>query len=239
MRREQLKGISMTRLLMVLLCLFPWIAHARSIALVTASIGSEYYRVTLPGTLSKEAYCKKHGYDFICIKEALDPTRPLPWQKILAIKDVLSKYDWVFWADADAIIMNKDVTLESFIDAHENASFILTYDYYSNCVNTGHFLLKNCEWSFAFLDEVYSRTEFINHSYWEQGAVIQILKEAKNTEPYVKVLHQRTMNSFPPEASGHTEDSRYQSGDFIVHFAGVRSLSFLDTLMRKYSALQQ
>jgi len=75
-------------------------------AMVTCSDGSS----TIPGRSfegvmemvapNKKAYVKKHGYDFIDASYLLDPSRPPSWSKILAVKEQISKYDWVFWNDA-------------------------------------------------------------------------------------------------------------------------------------------
>jgi mannan polymerase II complex MNN10 subunit len=75
-------------------------------AMVTCSDGSS----TIPGRSfegvmemvapNKKAYVKRHGYDFIDASSLLDTTRPPSWSKILAVKEQLSHYDWVFWNDA-------------------------------------------------------------------------------------------------------------------------------------------
>lgn len=51
-------------------------------------------------TPNKKAYVAKHGYEFIDASVLLDPIRPPSWSKVLAVKEHLPKYDWVFWNDA-------------------------------------------------------------------------------------------------------------------------------------------
>ena len=82
---------------------FPALLFCKNIAIVTVVIGPSYYEATLPGVLSKQKYCALHGYDFICIRETIDPSRQHAWQKIKAIQQTLENYDWVFWSDADSI----------------------------------------------------------------------------------------------------------------------------------------
>lgn len=75
-------------------------------AMVTCSDGS----ARIPGrsfegvmelvTPNKKAYVAKHGYEFIDASDLLDPIRPPSWSKVLAVKEHLPKYDWVFWNDA-------------------------------------------------------------------------------------------------------------------------------------------
>ncbi len=83
-------------------------AAASDIALITLSVGDNYSKSVAFGIASKEEYCSLHGYDFILCTEYLDPSRPIAWSKIKLLEKVLNtnKYKWVFWSDADSIIMN-------------------------------------------------------------------------------------------------------------------------------------
>lgn len=62
-----------------------------------------------------EAYCKRHGYTMILANNVLDPSRPPAWSKIRAVQQQLPKFDYVVYIDMDVVIMNPDVTIESFI----------------------------------------------------------------------------------------------------------------------------
>lgn len=89
-------------------------------AMVTFSDGS----TTIPGrsfeglmelvTPNKKSYVARHGYDFIDASDMLDKDRPPSWSKILAVKQQLPHYDWVFWNDAVCIISYR----KSPCDAH-------------------------------------------------------------------------------------------------------------------------
>lgn len=105
----------------LIFCLFITAYLAASeIAVVTLAVGEAYQDAVQLGIENKKAYCEKHGYDFFCGTEILDPERPIPWSKILFIKEILknSSYRWIFWTDADSLIMNFDIPLESLIDDH-------------------------------------------------------------------------------------------------------------------------
>jgi len=45
------------------------------IAMITMCIGAEYQKKWESAARSKEIYCKMHGYDFLFIKETMDPGR--------------------------------------------------------------------------------------------------------------------------------------------------------------------
>jgi len=161
---------------------------------------------------NKKAYAKKHGYDIYLHHEKLDLTRPAAWSKILAIERHLDDYEWIFWSDADSLIMNDDIKLESIID--NNYNFIITQEANKKNLNTGSFLIRNCEWSKQLLKDIYSQVQFINVSgFWEQAALAHLLKTKKELNKHIKVMHQRVMNSHITEPRGE-----FQPGDFVIHF---------------------
>lgn len=202
---------------------------ASDIALVSMAIGKEFKETVKSGLENKKQYCKEHGYDFICGEESLDPSRPLVWSKILLIQQVLEnpKYRWVFWSDADSLIMNTAVCLEDFID--ENYNLILTKS--DNSYNFGQFFLQNTDWSKNFLGDVYSHTECINHIKSENMAMTTEIESNADLKNHTKVLPARLMNS----TICNTLKYGYKKGDFIIHFAGCHDP--LGKLMNDYSKL--
>lgn len=217
--------------------------HAVQIAVVTMAIGKDYEKLVAPGLENKRLYCKKQGYDFICCTERLDPSRPIPWSKIKLLETVLDtkKYDWVFWTDADSVVTNFKIKLESLID--DNFDFILTRDFQN--LNSGQFFLKNSDWSKNFLKTVYAHEEFINHMWWEQAAVIYEYDHNESVRRKTKVHPQRSFNSFSKEVmgswfKGDIDAVYYQPGDFIIHFAGIgtdRLQELLITYSNKYQEI--
>jgi hypothetical protein len=185
------------------------------IVVVTMTIGERYKGVVAAGIENKMSYCKMHGYDFINCGESLDNSRPVPWTKVLLILDVMKnkQYKWIFWTDADSLIMNKNKKLEEFID--DGYELIITKDL--NAINSGQFFIKNSEWSNEFLHKVYSHEEFINHHWWEQMGVITELQDANNLM-HVKIMPQRTFNSYQ---GFNNLEVDYHPGDFIIHFPGT------------------
>lgn len=204
---------------------------AGDIAVVTMAIGKEYKDMVKPGLENKKQYCEQHGYDFICGEELLDPTRPIAWTKILLVQKALDnpKYKWVFWTDADALVMNLAIPLEDLID--EDYNFILTKDF--NTYNSGHFFIKNTKWSKNFLTKIYNHTECINHDIWENMAIIKEINENEDVKKNTKILPARLMNSYVHDSL----KNGYHKGDFIIHFAGIHERDRLIQLMSDYSKL--
>ncbi len=209
-------------------------AHASQIALVSLASGQEYRESVKLGLQNKQEYCAQHGHDFICGEKSLDTSRSIAWSKLLLILNVMEndKYKWIFWTDADALIMNTGLFIEDLID--ENYNLIINNDF--NGFNSGHFLIKNCEWSRRFLREAYTHEEFINHTEWDQGAMLATLQENSKYSAKTKIIPQRLMNSFP-DAHGSLLQGTYQTGDFILHFAGVRKPELLKIFFEHYYPL--
>ncbi len=204
------------------------------IAVVTLIFGANYKEAVRDGIENKRLYCQKYGYDFICGEENLDPSRPIAWSKILLIQKVMKNpsYEWIFWTDADSLIMNFNIRLESLID--ENFNFIISKDI--NNINSGEFFIKNTEWSDTFLTSVYSRTECIDHIWWENQAIILELEQKPEYASRTKIVPQKLFNSSAYEViRSFRSDALYRKGDFIVHFAGLHKFKALKFLMYRYS----
>jgi mannan polymerase II complex MNN10 subunit len=205
---------------------------AADIAVLTIAHGHDYQNKVKLGIENKRVYCQQHGYDFIYCEDSLDPSRHIYWSKILLVLKTLenSSYRWVVWMDADTLVMNQDIPLEDIIN--EKYNFLITQDW--NGINSGIFFIRNCEWSFKFLNSVYERTDCLFHTWPEQIAIASELNNKKEFSLHTKVFPQRLFNSYPSETSLSLLSSTYQPGDFIIHFASARD-GFLTQLFDKYS----
>lgn len=222
------------RYLFLMFCFCTSLVFASDVAVVTLAIGDEYKAIVKDGIESKRLYCERHGYDFICGQENLDPSRPLPWSKIKILQKVMENpnYKWIFWTDADSLIMNQAIKLEDLID--EKYNFIVTKD--PNAMNTGQFFIKNCAWSRDLLVKVYNdHPDCIEHCWWENMAFINEFKKDPSYWDCIKVIPQRLMNSYAPEFFGTNLTVCYQPGDFIIHFPGCRG-EMLAQSLRTYAA---
>lgn len=165
---------------------------------------------------NKQKYAKKHGYDVFIYHNVLDTARPPAWSKIIAIQRHLKDYKWIYWSDADSLIMNTNIKLESFVN--DDVDLIISKECYYGFLNTGSFLIKNTPWSHILLKRIYAQRQFINHLLWEQQALAHLLKIDKTIFPHLKIVDQRVLNS----NYGYTSATQcwYKEGDFVVHFFG-------------------
>jgi hypothetical protein len=207
--------------------------HSFHLDVATMSIGEWYQEITYPTYENKKTYCEKHGYNFHFCVESKDLSRPIPWTKIKIIQELFEdpEVEWVFWTDADSLIMNSKIKLKSLID--RGYDIIVASD--NNGINTGQFFIRNCEWSRDFLARIYAKEQFIYHGWWEQMSIIDEFNNNEIDRSHCKITKQRFMNSYPPEYIGGNHEY-WHKGDFILHFAGHRGQQLVD-LINKYSKI--
>lgn len=218
------------------------------ICVCSLSLGDEYKKVTRWGRETKLLYTQKHGYDFKDDEDIYDRTRHPAWSKILLMLRYLRYYDYVCWIDADTFIMNDEITLESLICKHMITEDIDTefvdlsrvnhYDIMVaqdwKMINTGVMLIRNSEWAYSFLTELYeSPGEFVNQPNYEQNTFIDFYDNNTldcNDHILVLPLHlQNELNSYY---------FTYFYGNFIIHFCGC-NLTQLSLPMTKYCPIKR
>ncbi len=179
---------------------------------------------------NKSTYSRKHGYHFRAIREGFDASRPPPWSKIRFIQEALRQHRWVFWSDADSLIMNPEIRLENLLQPGSDILLTEASTPYRH-INTGQMLFRSCIFSRLFLEAVWRQKAFIHDGTWEQRAVNHLMETCPL--PRVHIVPNRICNAF----AGVPEDpDPYQPGDFIVHFPGC---SDKYELMKRYAALAQ
>ncbi|KAG0235764.1 hypothetical protein BGW41_000659 [Actinomortierella wolfii] len=220
--------------------------HNRKVALLTSSyiyVDMCMAEASIPSAENKRTYCAKHGYDFVArgaeFAQEEFRGRRLVWGKISAVQKVLPHYEWILWMDMDAVIANMDRKVEDLVNlattrAGREVSLIAARPVKDKIFNAGVFLIKNTDWSRAFLKEVQTRTEWFSKSSYEQHAMWDVLMEEKWSEGvYIFDKDDHTMNTFP---------AYYAEKDFIVHFApdgcpAVPVLEALEKLQQNQSIL--
>lgn len=201
------------------------------IAIVT--LYDDYYKdigeISIP---NKIKYAKKWGYDLIYFDQIIDNNRPAQWSKIKAIEYALKKYEWVWWIDIDALIMNFDNKLEDIID--ENYDIIFTENKYS-LISNGSSFFKNTDVTKKFLKECYELNLDILKDIdvmtfdHEQKPMRKLYQEVKEYRDRIKLIHERVCNSYYKTTNEsvlgnypnwNKEDNLYKYGDFVVNFCG-------------------
>ena len=186
--------------------------------------GKTYAEVVSFGTKSKRMYARRHGYDFIVATQKLSTcfgisnARPLEcaWTKLALVSRVLRDYDWVFWTDADSVILNLDTDLEEFIDekydiiaATENPKCKGKSEFLDYNINTGQVFFKNSDFSKFVIQEAWKDQKEVTPGFFEQRRINKLLHSLSEQEKAKVLVYPASPFNVSPDA--------YQSGDFIMH----------------------
>ena len=208
------------------------------IAILTFCVGADYKRAMEPGLASKRAYAAKYGYDFHTGGEDVwDRSRPIPWSKFNFIQKYLDDYDYLFWSDADAIILNHDFRLETLIGSLPSGKDILwTFDA-CNHYNNGHLLIRGrSAWVRDYFRRAYAETDLLHHIWWDNAAMIKLFQENPADAAKMETCKEHWLFNayvFGPNNSADDPATRlYRPGDFLIHFAGVYDIWNIHRMMR-------
>ena len=195
------------------------------VAVATLVLGDAYAAAVEPGLASKRAYCARHGYALVVGgDEVYDRTRPPAWSKIRLLQRTLPEFDVVFWSDADVVITNATVRLETLLTSGKDV--VLSRD--QNGLNTGNVFLRRTPAVTDLLRDVYAQTDFVDHVWWEQGAFIHLYETRPDVRAMCEVVDQRAFNAY---------EHCWRVGSFLIHFAGVHDLAVLRWKMELYRGL--
>ncbi|KAJ6833529.1 putative glycosyltransferase 2 [Iris pallida] len=114
----------------------------------------------LKSTKNKIDYCRIHGIEIVHNMAHLDKELAGYWAKLPLIRKLMLSHpelEWIWWMDSDALFT--DMAFEIPLGRYESHNLIvhgypdLIFDQHSWIgLNTGSFLLRNCQWSLDLLD---------------------------------------------------------------------------------------
>lgn len=173
--------------------------------------------ITLP---IMELYCDKHGYGSN-VYECTPYQNYTGKEKIKHILEGLNENDIALVMDADAIITNLTIPIESFLE--EGKDFYVTKHVWH--INTGVFIIRKTKWAVKFLHYLLENIgkDFV---HCEQDAAIKYMTENPH-DNHIKLLPHPSINSMDyslyPEHKDVTEPEQgmWEKGQFILHLAGI------------------
>jgi len=203
-------------------------------AICSLALGDEYKKTVSLCTQSQEAYTLRHGYTRITDESAYDSTRAFSWSKIPLVQKYLSEYDFLIWMDADVLVTNHDIKMEIFIAMMKPDAFMFVGHDFQN-LNMGIFVIRNCPLAHEFLKDAWNKTEYLDHIWWEQAAVIDLWKNSEKYQPHMDILpceHINILNAFHYQISPRVH---WLPGDFCIHFAGIHDKDTLVKIQQLYA----
>lgn len=146
----------------------------RTKALVTLGAGdhAQLLELTLP---SMCRFAERHGYDVLVGTGAESRGRPPAWAKVPLLQRALARFDYALWLDADALVVRDDVDV---VDELPPSAFQALAEHQTGqgrCPNTGVWLLRAGPDSKAFLEAVWGSAAYVDHPWWENAAVCDLL----------------------------------------------------------------
>jgi len=198
------------------------------IAILTFCVGADYKKAMEPGLASKRAYAAKHGYVFHeGGEEVWDREKPIPWSKYNFIRKYLDDYDYLFWSDADTIILRQDLPLETQVLPLLPGTKDLLWSH-DACghLNNGHMLIRGkSAWARDFFTRAYVQTQFLYHIWWDNAAMIHLFETQAHDAAHIETCKEHWLfNAYvygPKDTADDVTTRLYRPGDFLIHFAGV------------------
>lgn len=191
---------------------------------VLCSIGSGPHAELLArSSVTFRRYADRHGYD-VSIHDRADASgRPPAWAKVVLVRELLDRYDVVLWIDADAAVTDASADIAELLGPRDLMALVAhtTPEGDDPIPNCGVWLLRSHRATRRFLDRVWASTAYVEHRWWENAAVLDLL--GYELEPRVhltapsRMLRRTTLlgtewNSIPVDAAPRPR---------IVHFPGL------------------
>jgi len=168
---------------------------------------------------SKEEYCKIHGYDFYLKDKDFDKSWTPRSERINILINNIDNYDWIWYLDTDAMIMNQTIKIDYLIDDNYDVILSRTPNEQLIDINDGSMLIKRSEWSKNFLNHINDIVKKSSHSWPCQQAIIDYVNitHPEEAKKHIKIVPLRFFNSYYHQ---WYPKQNFQIGDPVLHAAG-------------------
>lgn len=85
----------------------------------------EYLRLS---QMINESYCRRHGYEYVCVRKEPTQGKHYHWECIQQIYDNLIDCDYLLYLDGDAAVFGQDIPVESFLPDLADGSILCAAD---------------------------------------------------------------------------------------------------------------
>jgi hypothetical protein len=189
---------------------------ARVITCLGAGPQRRLLRLAAP---SFAAYACRHGFDLDLRTELIARDRPAPWSKVRILAELLDRYELAVWIDADAVVVDPRIDIAGEL---QPGRFLYLVEHVVSGEprpNTGVMMLRACDEARAFLDAVWSLERYVNHPWWENAAVCELLGYGVDPPARLDPTRWREQTAFLPGGWNWIWDARAPDAR-IRHFPG-------------------
>lgn len=176
-----------------------------------------------------ERHNREHGYRLHVLRQHLmDDVWSKPAYILSLVLRELAKpeserLEWLFWVDADTIILNPYIPIEIFLPPQDFDDIHLMYSNDWNGLNNGVFPIRVNQWSAMLLASIVAFRHYRPDdplTFRDQSAMNTLMKESRFVKNTVE-SPQRWFNAYQGEHNETLAPFQIRRGDFLVHFAGV------------------
>ena len=178
-----------------------------------------------------ERHDKLHGYRLHVLRQSIMDD---VWSKPAYILSLLlrelakpesERLEWLFWVDADTIILNPHIPIETFLPPpgsdFEDVHLMYSNDW--NGLNNGVFPVRVNQWSVQLFSAITSYRHYRPDDqliFRDQSAMNTLMQEPAFATHLVQAP-QRWFNAYQGEHNETLAPYQIRRGDLLVHFAGV------------------
>jgi hypothetical protein len=124
---------------------------------------------------SFKAFCSRHGYSYFEAGK-IGHQRPAPWYKVQCLQTLLQSFDMVVFSGADLVIVDgrEDFPLDTNPQALPWIQAMVTH--HTQCGDVPNDDLWICKREMIpWLDKVWALDKYLNHGWWEQAALMDLM----------------------------------------------------------------
>lgn len=95
-----------------------------NVAIVQCATPEAYFEKVQTGVELTQRYAQRQGYDYLFFDHMpFEMTKHVSWYKLKLVQQCFEGYDWLFWLDADTVIMDHNRRLEEFLNTEKDFVF--------------------------------------------------------------------------------------------------------------------
>jgi hypothetical protein len=134
-----------------------------------------------------EAWARRFGYDLDLRTELVVHDRPAAWSKVRLVRDHLETHRFVVWIDADTVVVDGRDDITRRVNRRRPIAMV-AHSYAGQTVpNFGFFVMRSTRRSKQLLDQLWSMTQYLDHKWLENAALLDLLGYDIEHEPIRKV----------------------------------------------------
>lgn len=148
-------------------------------ALVTFAVGDhrQMLELSLPGFID---YAHRHDYEVWAFPPRI-VGRPASWLKVAALLDALNHHEEALWLDCDVVIVDGSVDLADEVPEPAEQALVRHHTLDGEVPNAGVWFVRQS--MRPALKRIWLMDRYLDHCWWEQAAVLDLLGYTPNRRP--------------------------------------------------------